>query len=418
MKAAILTIGDELMIGQIIDSNSSWIASWLDQNGWQVVRKMGVRDDIPMILEALALCHASADLVITTGGLGPTKDDVTKDALCIYYSSQKIWHEETWLRVLEILRKFNRDPSPLHREQCYMPESAVIINNDQGSAPGMFFKKGNKMLLAVPGVPHEMKHLLSEKTGHLIPMYDAIEHRFIRTCGEGETVIADTIKDIEDGLPPEIKLAYLPSFSQVTLRLSVYSAGKKEILDSFVQKIGDRLKPYIYGFGKTTLSQSIGELLRARKDTIAVCESCTGGYLSHLLTTVPGSSDYFIGSIVPYAYSMKTSELSISEETLLKYGAVSKEVVTQMAENIRTKLNVTWSLASSGIAGPGGGTPGKPVGTIWIACSGPSGTRAVLLQLSRDRISNIEYTAVAALVLLRKCMLENFHDAPQPHRSV
>lgn len=414
MKAAILTIGDELMIGQIVDSNSSWIASWLDQNGWQVVRKMGVRDDIPMILESLALCHAAADLVITTGGLGPTKDDLTKEALCIYYSSKNVWHEATWLRLLEILRKFNRDPSPLHREQCYLPEDAVIINNDQGSAPGMFFKKGNKMLLAVPGVPHEMKHLLSEKTSDLIPIDNAVEHRYIRTCGEGETVIADMIKDIEDALPPDIKLAYLPSFSLVTLRLSLYSFEKKDILDSFVQQINGRLKHLIYGYGKATLSQSIGELLRRRNDTIAVCESCTGGYLSHLLTTVPGSSDYFIGSIVPYAYRMKTSELYISEETLLAYGAVSKEVVTLMAENIRTKLSVTWSLASSGIAGPTGGTPDKPVGTIWIACSGPSGTRAKLLQLARDRISNIEYTAVAALVLLRKCMLEYAHDADQP----
>src|SRR5687768_7729117 len=191
MKAANLTIGDELMIGQIVDSNSSWIASWLDQNGWQVVRKMGVRDDIDQIIESLSLCHSVADLVITSGGLGPTKDDLTRDAICTYYKSEKIWHEGTWLRIQEILRKFNRVASELHKEQCRIPKIAQVIENDQGSAPGLFVQHENKMLIAVPGVPHEMRHLLSEKVNSLLPKGGVVEHRIIRTCGEGETVIAD-----------------------------------------------------------------------------------------------------------------------------------------------------------------------------------------------------------------------------------
>ena len=406
MKAAILTIGDELMIGQIVDSNSSWIASWLDQTGWQVVRKMGVGDDINEIVEAIEMCHSVADLVITSGGLGPTNDDRTKDAFCKYYSCEKVWHEETWQRILEILNRLNREPSELHKIQCYVPEVAHVINNDQGSAPGLFFHSENKMLIAVPGVPHEMRHLLGEKMISLIPAGDAVEHRFIRTCGEGETVLAEMIADIETSLPGDIKLAYLPSFNQVTLRLTARGHGKKEEINSFEQKIISRLGNLVYGSGKTTLSQAIGELLRSKSETLAIGESCTGGYLSHLLTSVSGSSDYFIGSIVPYAYRMKTSELDISEEILLTHGAVSQKVVTMMAENVRDKLQVTWSLASSGIAGPTGGTPEKPVGTIWIACSGPSGTQSRLLKLSRDRISNIEYTSIAALVLLRKCILE------------
>ena len=406
-KAAILTIGDELMIGQIVDSNSSWIASWLDRNGWQVVRKMGVRDDINQIIEAIALCHASAELVITTGGLGPTKDDMTDEALCEYYGCGKIWNEETWQRMIVSLKKFNREPSLLHKEQCNLPESAQIINNDQGSAPALFFNVPNKMLIAVPGVPHEMRHLLEDKISPLITTDKNFEHRIIKTCGEGETVIAEMISDIEDALPEEIKLAYLPSFSQVTLRLSTYHPEQKESIDSIHQQIIARLGSLVYAVKNVTLSQAMGEMLRNRNETIAVAESCTGGHLSHLITTVPGSSDYFIGSIIPYAYRMKTSELDIPEETLLAHGAVSKQVITMMAENIRKKLNVTWSLASSGIAGPGGATPDKPVGTIWIACSGPSGTTSRLLQLTKDRISNIEYTSIAALVLLRKCMMSS-----------
>jgi nicotinamide-nucleotide amidase len=403
--AAILTIGDELMIGQIVDTNSAWIASWLDLRGWKVTLKMSVGDDIDGIVEAITLCHNAADLVITSGGLGPTNDDLTAKALARYYDCKLVWHEETWTRMLGILNRMNRSPSELHKTQCFLPEKATILPNDRGSAPGMFFRQGEKMLISLPGVPHEMKHILGEKIKNLIPEGQPVEHRFIRTCGEGETVIAEMISDIEESLK-DIRLAYLPSFSQVTLRLTGYGDKQKEVIEGWEQKIIQRLGSLVYGSGTTTLSQAIGELLRQRNETVAAGESCTGGYISHLLTSVPGASDYYIGSIVPYAYRMKTSELNISEETLLQYGAVSKEVVTLMAEGVRHKLGVTWSVATSGIAGPTGGTPDKPVGTIWIACAGPQKTETRLLRLTRDRISNIEYTGIATLVLLRKCILE------------
>ena len=406
MKAAILTIGDEIMIGQIVDTNSAWIAAWLDQHGWKVTRKLAVRDEINEIIKGINLCDEDADLVITTGGLGPTKDDLTKEALCQYYNSKLVWHEETWIRIQEILHRMGRVASDLHKAQCYMPEVARIIPNDQGSAPGMMFEKENKILVAVPGVPHEMRHLLAEKIIHLLPKGDPVEHRFIRTAGEGETVIADLIKDIESGLPQDIRLAYLPSFNQVTLRLTSYGHGKKEMIDEFQQQIITRLGDLVYGTGDTSLSKAIGEILRQRNETIGTAESCTGGYLSHLITSISGSSDYFIGSVVPYAYRMKTSELDVPQEMLWVYGAVSEEVVRAMAEGVRRNLDVTWALSTSGIAGPTGGTPQKPVGTIWIACSGPNGTKARLLKLTRDRVSNIEYTAIAALVLLRKMLLE------------
>lgn len=409
-SAAILTIGDELMIGQIVDSNSAWIASFLDMHGWKVILKMGVRDEKEEILEGLRLAFEKADLVITTGGLGPTKDDLTKDALATFFNTPLVWHEETWQRLLEILKRYRRDPSELHKLQSYQPQSAQIINNDQGSAPGLMFSVNDKWLLAVPGVPHEMKHLLGDKMIHLLPAGNNIEHRFIRTAGEGETVLADMISDIENELSPDIKLAYLPSFSQVTLRLSAYGIDSKNQIDDFANRISERLGHLVYAKSDTTLSGAVGELLRSRKQTVGTAESCTGGYLSHLITVEAGSSDYYIGSIAPYAYEMKTSELGIPQKTLEVYGAVSEEVVTLMANNLREKLGVTWALATSGIAGPGGGTPTKPVGTIWIACAGPNATKTRLLQLTKDRISNIQNTAVASLVLLRKCILEEGQD--------
>lgn len=404
-KAAILTIGDELMIGQITDTNSVWIASFLDQHGWQVTRKMGVRDEIPQIIEGISICLDAADLLITTGGLGPTNDDLTVDALCQYFDCKKVWHEETWQRVLEILKRFGREPSDMHKLQCYQPDAADIIPNDQGSAPGIVFHKNDKIVVSVPGVPNEMKHLLKDKVINLLPKGNPVEHRFIRTAGEGETVLAEMIADIETSLPKDIKLAYLPNFSQVTLRLTAYGDGKQKLLDQFQEQMISRLGNLVYGTGDTNLPKAIGELLRARNETIGTAESCTGGYASHLITSVPGSSDYYLGSVIPYAYELKTSLLDITQEMLQTYGAVSEEVVTAMAEGARRKLNVTWSIATSGIAGPGGATPQKPVGTIWIACSGPNGTRTKLLKLTRDRLSNIEYAAIASFVLLRKMMI-------------
>ena len=405
-KAAILTIGDELMIGQIVDTNSAWIASFLDQHGWQVTRKLGVRDDIPQIMECMSLCLEAADLLVMTGGLGPTSDDLTVDALCQHFDCKKVWHEETWDRVKEILKRLGREPAEMHKLQCYQPDAAEIIPNDQGSAPGTIFRKGNKIVISVPGVPNEMKHLLKDKIIHLLPKGNPVEHRIIRTAGEGETVIAEMIKDIEASLPTDIKLAYLPHFSQVTLRLTSYNNALKKELDHFEQQIVERLAKLVYGTGDINLAKAIGGLLRERKETIGTAESCTGGYVSHLITSIPGSSEYYLGSVIPYAYELKTSLLDISTDMLNTYGAVSEEVVTAMAEGVRKKLGVTWSIATSGIAGPGGATPQKPVGTIWIACAGPLGTKARLLKLSRDRMSNIEYSAIASLVLLRKMMLD------------
>ncbi len=405
-KAAILTIGDELMIGQIVDTNSTWIAAFLDQLGWKVSRKLGVPDSIEEIIEGMNICLDAADLLIMTGGLGPTNDDLTVDALCQFFNCEKVWHEDTWQRFIEILKRFGREPTEEHKQQCYQPETAEILSNNHGSAPGTLFRREDKIIISLPGVPNEMKYILEHKAAPLLPKGNIIEHRIIRTAGEGETILAHKIEDIEASLPVDIKLAYLPNFSQVTLRLSAYGENKKDALDQFEQQIIDRLGQLVYGTGNCTLSQSIGEMLAKRGESLGTAESCTGGYIAHLITSVPGSSNYYLGSVIPYAYELKTSLLSISTEMLMEYGAVSQEVITKMAEGVKEKLDVTWSIATSGIAGPGGATPHKPVGTIWIACSGPGGTKSRLLKLTRDRKSNIEYTAIAALVMLRNMILE------------
>jgi len=304
--------------------------------------------------------------------------------------------------VQAIVKRFNREPSEMHKLQCYQPEAAEIISNDQGTAPGTIFRRDNKIVVSVPGVPNEMKHLLSDKIIHLLPHGNPVSHRIIRTAGEGETVIAEMISDIEASLPNDIKLAYLPHFSQVTLRLSAYGENKSRELDVFTSQIISKLGSLVFGTGNITLSGAIGQMLRERKETVGTAESCTGGYLSHVITSIAGSSDYYLGSVIPYAYEVKTALLDITPDMLKQYGAVSEEVVTAMAERAKERLGVTWALATSGIAGPGGATETKPVGTIWIACSGPTGTKSRLLRLNRDRISNIEYASIVALVLLRK----------------
>jgi len=407
MKAAILTIGDEIMIGQIVDSNSAWISALLDQHGYKVMRKLAVGDDIDEIMKGIDLCREVADVLILTGGLGPTNDDMTVDALTQYFHTKKVWHEDTWLRIVEIVKRFGREATDVHKEQCYLPESAEIIPNDQGTAPGMIFRDKNLILVSTPGVPSEMKHLMKDKIIDLLPKGEPVKHRFIRTAGEGETVLAQMILDIEDGLPKEIKLAYLPSYGYVTLRLTSHAPGQSELLDQLQARIIERLGNLVYGTGDTNLSKAVGQMLRERKETLGTGESCTGGYLAHLITSIPNSSDYYLGSIIPYAYEIKTSELGIAEDVLKYYGAVSEEVVSAMAKAVREKLGVTWALSTSGIAGPGGATPTKPVGTIWIACAGPGGIlKTRLLNLKRDRLGNIEYTAIAALILLRKSLVE------------
>lgn len=402
--AAILTIGDELMIGQTVDTNSASMARWLDSHGWRIIWQASCGDTLEAIRDGIRTCLERADLVLLSGGLGPTSDDRTIDALCQHYGCQAAWHEPTWTRVIQVLQSFNREPTPLHRKQCYLPEIARPVPNDRGTAPGLVIEHGGKILVSMPGVPSEMRHLLEEKIGPTLPVTGHVEHRFVRTAGEGESVIAEKIADIEDKLPPYIHLAYLPSFGTVTLRLTVYADGHGKVLEQVQRQIAARLGQIVYSLGTESLAQAVGRILRDRGQTLGTAESCTGGFLAHLITAAAGCSDYYRGSVITYAYDLKTALLKVNLDDLSMAGAVSEEVVREMAEGARIQLGVDWALATSGIAGPTGATPTKPVGTVCIACAGPGGTIARSVRFQRDRAGNIESAAVAAMTMLWRAM--------------
>lgn len=404
-KAAILTIGDELMIGQTVDTNSAWMARWLDTHGWRIMWRSSCGDTLEAIRDGIGQCLERADLVLISGGLGPTNDDRTVEALCDYFNCESVWHEPTWKRMTDILKTYNREPTDMHRKQCYLPSIAIPVPNDRGTAPGLVIELDGKRLVSMPGVPSEMKHLLGEKIGPTLPVTGHVEHRFVRTAGEGESVIAEKVADIEAALPGYIHLAYLPSFGTVTLRLSAYEAGHSVILDQLQKEIAARLGHLVYSREMETLSAAIGKRLRDRGQTLATAESCTGGYLAHLITSEAGSSDYYLGSVIAYANTIKTRMLEVNVHDLTMAGAVSEAIVGEMAEGARHRIGADWALATSGIAGPGGATPTKPVGTVCIACAGPNGISTRTAHFRRDRAGNIESAAVAALTMLWRALI-------------
>jgi len=301
-----------------------------------------------------------------------------------------------------------------HREQCYMPSNATIMTNRMGSAPGMWFEQGDKVLISMPGVPYEMKYLMEHEVLPRLRQHfpgKPIAHRTILTVGEGESRIAKKIKDFEEQLPDYIKLAYLPGLGMVRLRLTASGEDQETIekaLDTKVEALKVLLAEYIFGYGTTTLEGAVGQMLREREKTVATAESCTGGYLAHRFTAIPGSSDYFQGSVIAYANEVKIRDLGVSETTLEQHGAVSEATVIEMAQGALNKLNTDFALSTSGIAGPGGGTETKPVGTIWLAICDKKECKTLKLQLGKDRLKNIHYTSNQALNLLRRFLISRY----------
>lgn len=407
VTAEILTIGDEILYGQIVDTNSQWMGSELSDAGIKVIHKSTVGDVERDIMVAFAEAEKRADIVLITGGLGPTSDDLTKPCLAKYFDCEMRIHEEALAEVTEFFTSRGRALTEVNRLQASLPVCCEKITNRMGTAPGMWFERNGKVFVSMPGVPHEMKTMMSEI---IIPKLcktfqtPTILHTVIRTVGIGESFLAEKISSWENELPSHIKLAYLPGYGEVKLRLT--TAGNNEALlrkelESQVEKIKPLAGDYIYTVGSEPLEVVVGQTLRARSLTISVAESCTGGYLAHLITSVPGSSDYFTGSIVAYANDVKIRELGVSTDTLAKYGAVSEPTIKQMAEGVRRKFNTDIGVATSGIAGPAGGTPEKPVGTVWIAYADKHQTIARKLQLSKDRIINIKLSAVHVLNMVR-----------------
>lgn len=406
--ADIITIGDELLYGQIADTNSQWISAELDKIGIRTKRKSSVSDKKVDIIEVLEEAEKRSDIILITGGLGPTNDDITKKVLTDYFKCALVLHEEALKDVTEFFSRRGRELTELNRGQAFLPTACTYIPNRSGTAPGMWFEKNGKIFMSMPGVPYEMKDLMTQSVLPALKEYfktSVIIHQLVKTTGIGESNLADLLKDWEAQLPESIKLAYLPSLGEVKLRLTASGENTdqlKEAINKELEKLRPIISEYIYGYTEEPLEKVLGDLLRTKKLTLATAESCTGGYLSHLFTSIAGSSDYFKGGIIAYHNEIKTSFLDIPEEAILKYGAVSENSVIKMAEAVRLKMNASIGVAVSGIAGPGGGTPDKPVGTVWMAYSDSEKTVTKKLIFSTKREVNIRMAAYSLLDMVRK----------------
>ena len=413
VRAEIITIGDEILFGQITDTNTQWIGAELTGIGIRPVRKTSVGDNKQDILDAFTEASKRVDIVIVTGGLGPTKDDITKHTFCEYFGSELKMNEDALKLVTDFFAKRGRAMTELNIQQAALPDNATYIPNLWGTAPGMWFEKDNVVYVSLPGVPYEMKSLMEFE---ILPrlktkfVSNIIKHKSVRTVGIGESFLAEKIENWEDALPEHIKLAYLPHFGQVKLRLTGTGTDEK-LLDAQLQAQVDLLLPMIqenvFGYDTDELESVIGTLLIKNKATVGTAESCTGGFVAHRITSVSGSSQYFEGSVVSYGNTVKKNVLGVSEATLEAHGAVSEQTAIEMAEGARKTLNTSYAVSTTGIAGPDGGTADKPVGTVWIACATPAGTVTQLLKLSGTRSINIELTSNYVLNLLRKTILKN-----------
>lgn len=412
MKIAILTVGDELLIGQVVDTNSAWMARKLNYHGMQVVKGLTVSDALPEIKRGLAEALAVADVVLMTGGLGPTKDDVTKKALAEFFGQGMRFDQPTYDRILKLFERWGRTSTPAHRQQCYMPENATLLFNKMGTAPGMWFHEQGKVVVSMPGVPYEMEYLMEKevipKLKQTFPV-QPIVHRTILTVGEGESRIAALVEDIEDSLPANIKLAFLPGLGQVRLRLTATGADEltlTALVDAKKKALEDRLRSFVFGYEEDKLERVIGQLLSERGLTLCTAESCTGGYLAHQITSISGASKYFMGSIIAYSNEVKMRQLGVREETLKEHGAVSEQTVIEMVKGALKLLQTDIAVSVSGVAGPTGGTPEKPVGTVWLAVGNADVIQTQVLHIGKDRLKNIQYSAVRAMDMIRRFLLE------------
>jgi nicotinamide-nucleotide amidase len=408
----IITIGDEILYGQIVDTNSQWISKELDNIGIRTIRKTTVADTEADILSAFAEASGRADIILITGGLGPTHDDLTKPCLAKFFGSEITLNQQALEEVKSIFEKIGRPLTETNKQQAYLPINCQVVTNRAGTAPGMWFNENGKIFVSMPGVPHEMKTMMTEQ---ILPRLGnefntpSIYHKIVKTIGLGESWLSDQLKPWEKQLPNHIKLAFLPGLGEVKLRLTAVGSNIPVLEEEVAQQIKmlhESVGKYIYGYDKDTLPRVVGGLLRKMNLNIATAESCTGGKVAHLLTSVAGSSDYFIGSIVAYQNRLKESMLDVNPETIENHGAVSEQTVIEMANGVRSRLNSNIGIATSGIAGPGGGTPEKPVGTVWIACADERETVAKRLNLFKDRAINIELTAKAVLNLVRQRLQE------------
>jgi nicotinamide-nucleotide amidase len=407
MKAEIITIGDELLIGQVVDTNSAWMAEQLNLLGLQVHQITSISDQRNHILSALALAAQRANVILITGGLGPTNDDLTKPTLCEYFDTPLVFHQATYDHIEQLFRQRGYAMSEVNRHQADVPQSCTVIPNANGTAPGMWFEHEGIIYISMPGVPFEMKPMmLNEILPRLLKRFEGsfILHRTILTQGIGESLLAETIEAWESALPANIRLAYLPQPGIVRLRLTATGDNKQALaamLQNQIEKLLQIIPDLIFGFNDDSLEAVTGKLLLQKHRTVSTAESCTGGYLAHLITSVGGSSAWYQGSVVAYHNRIKMQTLAVPENMLEEHGAVSRQVVEAMADGMRKSFGTDYALSVSGIAGPDGGSDEKPVGTTWIALSTAQGVTSRKFLFGEHRQRNIRKAALAALNMLR-----------------
>ncbi len=412
MQIELITIGNELLTGKTTDTNSAWLAQQLNIIGLQVIRITSVSDTRQEILNILNESEKRADIIILTGGLGPTSDDITKPALCEFFNTKLIFSPKIFGHIESLLEKKGYKVNEYNKRQADVPESSIALENDLGTAAGLWFEKNGKVFISLPGVPFEMEDLFTKK---VIPKLKelftlpVIYYKTIITHGSFEAQLAEELKDFESGLPENISMAYLPSPGIIRLRLGIIGHKLEDLekeIEHQISKLWDIIPEYIIGYDNDTLEMIIGNILKDKNQTLAVAESCTGGAIASLITSVPGSSEYFKGAIVAYSNEIKRDQLAVESTLIDTYGAVSKQVVEVMADNTRLLFNTDYSISVSGVAGPSGGTIEKPVGTIWIAVSCKTETRSQKFIFGDNRERNIRRTSVAALNMLRKLFLD------------
>jgi nicotinamide-nucleotide amidase len=414
MIAEIITIGDELLIGQVVDTNSAWMGQRLNEIGIKVMQITSVSDDKDHIVKALKEAEQRADVILITGGLGPTKDDITKITLAEYFGSEMIMNDEALENVKSIFKKYNRPVLEVNVKQALVPAKCKVLINKQGTAPAMYFNENQKHYFSMPGVPFEMKYIMQE---YVIPTLAEmnggiiIKHESINTAGIGESFLAEQIEKIEEQLPPNIKLAYLPKLGTVRLRLTGYFKNESEHAELLKYKaaIINEIKENVVAEEDISLEESVLRKLIAANKTLSTAESCTGGYIGHLMTSIAGSSAAYEGGVISYSYDLKKYTLGVKEETLSTFGAVSKETVEEMVLGALEHFKTDYAIACSGIAGPGGGTEDKPVGTVWIAVASNNKVYSRKFQFGNQRLQNIERTAIQALWMLFRLLREELN---------
>jgi nicotinamide-nucleotide amidase len=413
MKALIVSIGDELLIGQIINTNASWMARKCDEWGIPPFQIITLGDNEEELVSTLKKYENEDVYIFITGGLGPTSDDKTRSALARFLGVPLRLNEEALGYMKAVMDEIRRPITEKHQLQAHLPEGVIVLQNKMGTASGIWVERAGLKIIALPGVPYEMEYLMENQIAKRIEAGQYSIHKTILTVGMSESSLSERLTDFEDKLDRNIKLAYLPGLGQVRLRLTARGTDPNRLNQVITDKalfLKQILGDLVFGEDEDNLAGSIGKILMGNGWTVSTAESCTGGLISHKIVSNPGASDYFMGSIIAYSYEIKQNVLGVSESTLLQYGAVSEATVIEMVKGGLRILQTDFCIAVSGIAGPGGGTPEKPVGTIWIAAGSEKNIRTMMIKGGKDRIRNIDFAAINALNLLRKVLIDSIKE--------